>query len=308
MKLRTILQKYSNSFMLILILLKQILFYHRINRLTEEYRIGVLKDLENLISPDVCIITEGEDNYGIFESIVKNGRPISPNNNLMKDNMSDVYLIRKIRGRLTTIDDINKDTHIIASFSPFLASFFNNQLYFYSTEGRFRGPIKEKVLNIYEYMKNGYMDEYKSDMIEYKREYDKESVIHRFKIEGTEDIIETVYNTVGDDMGRQLKDLEEWILSDRNNRSIHLITHRLIEMLLRLRILKERLDLEEYPELIPTLFPYKMMKTGEIIKIGVDLSKIKEGIFEEYFDLENEWLKKNGLKHFKTVFTGESYF
>ncbi|KAI5175259.1 hypothetical protein PAEPH01_2128, partial [Pancytospora epiphaga] len=67
----------------------------------------------------------------------------------------------------------------------------------------------------------------------------------------------------------------------------------LMEMLLERNILKKEVCLEEYPEIIPLLFPFKFIETADeywnrvnLVSIGVDLREIEGNELAGFFNIE----------------------
>lgn len=283
-------------------------FVHRqhsvpgMDSLLDEYRSVVLREMEHVISPQLCAVVEKDCNFGIFNKALESEKT-----------GEDVGIFRKAWGRL--VFDANLTERYLDGgkmpsafgyvlFSPYLSTedFGGCECfhYTYSVEDRFAGKVKEIFYKILDALKDSQLDELQNDLVGFRREVGAHSTYYEFSLLGCGQYIAT---ELGEEPGegsseimRDLLEIKERIRALKGRVSqaglVNEATSMLLEMLRMRGILKAGVDLEEFPDVVSVLFPYKMLdlKYGtdahQLMTIGVDLTNIG-GSFGQFFSLKS---------------------
>lgn len=295
-RIQNILKILLNQNVLILLFTFKSIFYEQkqvstLEYYLDEYRNAVFQDIESLLDPKVALVVEKGCNFGIFDK---------------KLDKLEIAVIRKIRGKLT-VDFYLTETLLkgdklprnfrYALFSPFISfdQFLEDEdFYFqYTVQDRFQGNIKSTFNKIREYLENSNLNIIKNNLIEYSRVINRDYTLYRFKLEGLGEYIHTEYEEDNLIMKELLKIKK--IIANKINKNIGFgkIINEITTMLLDMLKNNNIVDVGDELDLIPLLFPYKMLNPkydrigpSQIMTIGVDLSKLGKRLKRTEFNNE----------------------
>ncbi|ELA41356.1 uncharacterized protein VICG_01597 [Vittaforma corneae ATCC 50505] len=277
--------------------------------LLDEYRAAVFRDLECVIGSQFCAVVEKDCNFGIFNKALEN-----------EQTEENTGIFRKAWGRLVFDANLTErymngrgmpSTFSYVLFSPYLSSedFDGSESFYYtySVEDRFTGHVREVFYRLFETLKDSQVDEFHSSMVDFRREANAHYIYYEFSLQGCGQYIATEFSEESGGKSREIMDslfeIRERVRKLKGKiprtKLVDEATSMLLEMLTRQKILKAGIDLEEFPDAIPMLFPYKMLDlrysrgdadAHQLMTIGVDLTNISSRL-SRFFDLGEHSLK-----------------
>lgn len=272
-----------------------------IEDLLKEYKFQVFYNLQSRINRNFCMLVEKGCNNGIFDHLLENKTVAVLNNNPIFGISIDESLTEKYIKK----EKMPKKYKYVL-FSPYLHTenldekdhfYYKHAVYDY-----FDDKIRSLFLKIFKALKDSNVSTMKNEIIDFSREKTPQYTYYRYSLDGVGCMHQTYFKQRNDVMD-SLIEISDEIKNWRRLKSYDLInntTKRLLKMLEDMGILIKKVDFEEYPDIIPLIFPYVMLEmkyyqrgNTQLMNIGVDLTKVKGSEFEEYFNLE-----KHNLKYF----------
>jgi hypothetical protein len=242
-----------------------------------EYINAVLDELESIISPNIFCVLEKNCNFKIFNQKLGDlDFGIFKLNRKKSLEIDGEMTLKYIRGESLP----GKNTFVL--FSHFLdpQRFPNHFYYTFNIEGKIKKSVEQTFFKILNKLNSSANAKYSDEMIKYEKIEESKYILTRFELEGAGIYLETKYYNEQDSMMEELKKLKNKIKSLKFNFSklIDTITNELILILKRSNVFNENFDVEEYPDIIPLIFPFKIAvdsrdrgQISQFLTIGFDL-------------------------------------
>lgn len=266
----------------------------RADTLLQHHRSEILKDLESMLNPAVCIVAERGCNFRLFDGVLqhhKTGLLVSRKGKLvLDDELTESYMA----GR----DLPRSYKYFILSPYVVLDRFCNREYFIteYKVSDRVKGGIRRTLLDLIRFLDQSGCNLYERDGVYFKRT-ETRSFIHiraHFDAVGSYEQTRYKYRSLimenVESLGRELKQVKK----GRDLSSFMTeVTRRLLGQLTSLGVFRDEFDLEMFPDLVPVLFPFRMV-SGEckrldctqLVTVGFDLRGAAASHLGFLFDAE----------------------
>lgn len=277
-----------------------------IRALEGEYRDFLFNRFEPVLNPKICIVVDKDCNYKIFNKVLGKEKigffKSSSNKKMAMDrHLTEMY----IKGQ-----DL-PESHTYALLSPFISSKpFLKTKYFYTTYthlNKVDDQTKTIFYNIVDYLVNSGLESYNDDVITFKKESTDKYDLIIAKLKGCGSFVQTYYHK----KNRIMNQLSTLKLEDAKYSNIlDKITTEMIKILSSAGIFEKNFSIEEFPDVIPLIFPLKMFDqfnlkgpVTQLITVGFDLRNCLKSDLSYLFNRKNteKLIKEGGVWYFTKV-------
>ena len=265
-----------------------------------EYLNHIFKDCESTLNPKFLIVAEKDCNFKIFNKLLGNRkvgifRKGKSRSFIFDDHLTEEYLKNKPLPK--TSNYILLSPYInIDSFPSEQAFYFN-----FTVETDILGTTEKIYRNILTILKKSSMFEYKDELMTFKRVKNENFELIEFDLKGSGKYIETNYFK-NDEIISKLTNLK--LSTATYSTFLNDTTLKLLRILKEYDIFSNKLDIEEFPDVIPLIFPfqilshiYKQSKAVQLVTLGFDLRHCLDDKLSFLFNKEqvNKLLSMGGV-------------